>query len=139
MITLWIISDIQTSERNPRLSFTSNYNKIIIFNMKKMNPIAMAVVLIHSMASFYQCTHDEELFAGFPVVHDFQNLQQLHDTLTLNDTVGLSISDPTIENIIQGAQGTKLIIPANSLTLPGGGEATPPFTVSMLEIFKRGD
>lgn len=107
--------------------------------MKKMNPIAMAVVLIVSMVSFYQCTHDEELFAGFPVVHDFQNLQQLHDTLTLNDTVGLSISDPTIENIVQGAQGTKLIVPANSLTLPGGGEATPPFSVSMLEIFKRGD
>lgn len=107
--------------------------------MKKMNPITMAVILIVSMFSFYQCTHNEDLFSGFPTEMDFQNLQEVHDTMTLSDTVQLVITDPTIENILEGPKGIRLIFPENSCTLPGGGAATAPFNVSLIEIFKRGD
>ena len=104
-----------------------------------MNPITMAVILIVSMFSFYQCTHNEDLFSGFPTEMDFQNLQEVHDTMTLSDTVQLVITDPTIENILEGPKGIRLIFPENSCTLPGGGAATAPFNVSLIEIFKRGD
>ena len=107
--------------------------------MKKRNPITMAIVLIISMFSFYQCTHDEELFAGFPVEFDFQNLQEVHDTMTLSDTVQLIITDPSVENILEGPKGIRLVFPENACTLPGGGAATAPFNISLIEIFTRGD
>lgn len=107
--------------------------------MKNFKPITIVAALLVSAFTFYQCTNDEELFSGFPVVEDFQNFQEIHDTLTLNDTVRLTIDDPTIQNILTGDQGIRLIFPANSCTIGGGGTPVAPFTVNLIEIFKRGD
>ena len=103
-----------------------------------MNPITMAVVTILSVVSFYQCTNNEDLFSGFPTEMDFQNLQEVHDTMTLTDTIQLTITDPTIENILEG-EDIRLVFPPNSCTLAGGATPTAPFKVSLIEIFKRGE
>ena len=106
--------------------------------MKKLNPITLMIVTILSVVSFYQCTNDEEIFQGFPTESDFTNLQEVHDTMTLSDTLVLTLTDPTIENILDG-QDIRLVFPPNSCTLNGGGAATAPYTIKLIEIFTRGD
>ena len=105
--------------------------------MKKLNPITLILVALFSVVSFYQCTSNEDIFQGFPTENDFQNLQEVHDTMTLSDTLTLTITDPTIENILEG-EDIRLVFPANSCTLGGGGAVVAPFTVKLIEIFKRG-
>ncbi len=107
--------------------------------MKKWNSISTVVVFILAVFSFYQCTNNEDLFSGFPTELDFQNLQEVHDALTLADTTQLTITDPTIDNTLQGSQGIRLIFPANSCTLGGGGAPLAPFQVSLIEVYKRGE
>ena len=107
--------------------------------MKKLKPITLIVVAMLSAVVFYQCTSNEDLFQGFPTESDFLNLQEVHDTMTMNDTIIFTIDDPTIENEFEGPQGIRLIFPANSCTLTGGGAPTAPFTIKLIEIFKRGD
>ena len=107
---------------------------------KKLNPAALFIaVIMTSLFCFYQCTNDEELFSGFPHELDFQNLQEVHDTLTQNDTVQLMIVNPSIENELEGPKGIRLVFPANSCTISGGATPVAPYKVSLIEIFKRGD
>src|SRR5690606_15806166 len=91
-------------------------------NMKQMKPAWIVGIFIISIFTFYQCTNDEDLFSGIPGEIDFATLQEVHDSMTVNDTVELQIMDPTIENILEGTQ-----------------QAVAPFTVKLIEIFKRGD
>lgn len=107
--------------------------------MKNLKPITLFAALIISAFTFYQCTSEDELFAGFPVEKDFETFQEIHDTLTFNDTIQFTITDPTIENTFEGDQGIRLIFPANSCTISGGAAAVAPFTVDLIEIFSRGD
>lgn len=107
--------------------------------MKKMNRITTGILMLFTAVSFYQCMNNEDLFNGFPTELEFQNLQEVHDTMTISDTVQLVITDPTIENILEGPKGIRLVFPPNSTTLSGGGAVTAPLNVSLIEIFKRGD
>lgn len=116
-------------------------NTSLIKNMmnKKLNPAVFIAVIMTSVFCFYQCTNNEDLFTPGIGVADFTNLQEVHDSLTQNDTVQLQILDPTIENILEGPGGIRLVFPANSCTISGGGTPVPPFTVDLIEIFKRGE
>lgn len=107
--------------------------------MKNFKPITIFTALIVSAFAFYQCTNDEELFSGFPVQQAYETLQDVHDTLTYNDTVRLTITDPTIENILEGEQGIRLVFPPNSCTIAGGETPIAPYTVDLIEVFTRED
>jgi len=114
------------------------HKKTPIIIMKKFNPALWMIAALFSAFCFYQCTNNEDLFTPGNGIADFANLQEVHDSLTANDTVQLQILDPAIENILEGPQGTRLVFPANSCTSPGGTPVAP-YTVSLIEIFKRGD
>src|SRR5690606_34159864 len=108
-------------------------------NMKQMKPAWIVGIFIISIFTFYQCTNDEDLFSGIPGEIDFATLQEVHDSMTVNDTVELQIMDPTIENILEGPQGIRLVFRSNSCTTGGTQQAVAPSTVKLIEIFKRGD
>ena len=107
--------------------------------MKKMSSMSMIAVLAIVMLGFYQCTNDDPLFSGFPTELDYLNLQEVHNEMSVSDTVQLTIADPTLENIINGPKGTKFIFPGNSLTTQGGGVAAAPVKVELIEVYKRGE
>lgn len=88
---------------------------------------------------FHQCTSDEEIFSGFPIVWEYNNLEAVHDAMNLADTVVLTLTDPSISNTLYGPKGTQFIFPENTIKLNNGGEALPPFTFELLEIYRRGD
>src|SRR5690606_9740557 len=108
-------------------------------NMRQMKPAWIVGIFIISIFTFYQCTNNEDLFTGIPGLRDFDTLQEVHESMNVNDTVTLQITDPTIENILEGPQGIRLVFPANSCSTGGTGEPVAPFTVKLIEIFKRGD
>jgi|GEM_PF-729444 len=119
---------------------TKENKRLIKYIMnKKLNPALFMAILMTSVFCFYQCTNNEELFTPGDGIADFANLQEVHDTLTQNDTVQLQILDPTIENELNGPGGIRLVFPANSCTISGGGTPVAPYTVKLIEIFKRGD
>ncbi len=106
---------------------------------KKLNPGLFVAIILLAALGFHQCTNNEDLFTPGIGIADFVNLQEVHDTLTQNDTVQLQITDPTIENVLEGPKGIRLVFPANSCTISGGGTPVAPYTVDLIEIFKRGD
>jgi hypothetical protein len=108
-------------------------------DMKKMKPAWIVGIFLLSIFTFYQCTNNEELFTPGSGIADFANLQEVHDSLTQNDTVALQILNPDIENELEGPQGIRLVFPANSCTNPSGDDPVAPFKVQLIEIFKRGD
>ncbi|MFV0305021.1 MAG: hypothetical protein ACK5IC_06040 [Moheibacter sp.] len=108
--------------------------------MKKLNSVIVSAIFIASAFSFYQCTNDEELFDGFETEPEFYSLQEVHESLTQNDTIEFSITDPTVDNELEGAQGVRVFFPANAFVDDEGNTITEgPLTVKLIEVFKRGD
>lgn len=104
--------------------------------MKKRSSLAALAFVVVSMFGFYQCTNDEELFDGFPHEWEYQSLDQIHQELSLSDTIQFTINDPSIDNLLEGPKGTQLFFPAGSF---GTGNLPLPITVKMIEIYKRGE
>lgn len=107
--------------------------------MRKIKSLRLLAIAGIISFGFHQCTNDEEIFSGFPIVWEYESLQAVHDAMNLTDTVVLTIVDPTISNTLNGPKGTQFVFPENSIKLNNGGEALPPFTFQLLEIYKRGD
>lgn len=101
--------------------------------MKRMKSIGLAVLFGISAISFYQCTNDEELFKGFYHEPDFQSIQDIHDQMTISDTVTFAFTDLTSINF-SGPGGIRISFP--DLT---GGQISTPLTFKLIEVFKRGD
>lgn len=107
--------------------------------MKKMSSKSIIALLTVVMFGFYQCTNDDPLFSGFPTEWDYASLQDVHNEMTVSDTIQLTIADPTIENTVTGPKGIRIVFPANAFTGSGSGEVTPPVKIELIEIFKRGE
>lgn len=105
--------------------------------MKNFKPVNLVVAVLISVSTFYQCTNDEGLFT--PIFGDniFSDFEQLHDSIS-GDTLRFEIINPANDTILEGDQGIRLIFPANSCTLGGGGTAVAPYAVELIEIFRRG-
>lgn len=106
--------------------------------MKNSKPAVLVLLLMASVFTFYQCTNNEDIFQGFDLEDTFSNLQEVHDSLTRNDTITFTMTDPEIDNTFEGPQGIRLVFPAGSCT-SGSTSVVAPLTVKLIEIFKRGD
>src|SRR5690554_869643 len=107
--------------------------------MKRVGLFAKIGLLCLIVTGFYQCTNDEELFGGFIIEKDFENLQEVHDSLVVYDTVQLVLTDPSVLNTLTAPKGTQFIFPENSCTLEDGGVPIPPYSFQVVEVYKRGD
>lgn len=107
--------------------------------MKRVGLLAKIGLLCLIVTGFYQCTNDEELFDGFVFEKEFENLQEVHDSLVVSDTIQLVINDPSISNTLSAPKGTQFIFPENSLSLLDGSLPTPPCSFQIVEVYKRGD
>lgn len=106
--------------------------------MKNFKHITFFAILVISVTTFYQCSNDEGLYTPISEEDTFANFDELHDSIS-KDTIKLQILDPAVETILTGDEGIRLVFPANSCTLPAGAVAVAPFTVELIEIFKRGE
>lgn len=105
--------------------------------MKKIKSVAMAAVFSFTAFGIYNCTNNEGLFEGFPTENDYNNLQEVHEELTLADTLSFQIIDPYTDTSYTTPGGLVLNFPDQ--TDEGAATINAPLTVSVIEIYKRGD
>lgn len=108
--------------------------------MKKIHLTAYAFVFLLSMMAFYQCTNDDGLYNpnNGGDQYTFENFAELHDSIS-SDTIKFQITDPSSDTTLTGEKGIRLVFPANSCSIGSGGTAVAPYTVELIEIFKRGE
>jgi hypothetical protein len=114
--------------------------------MKFTNKIAYSISVLFLSLFILQCSNDEGLFQeniDDPIL--YSSLEELQDSLLENDTINFEIPTDETDTTFTTPGGIRLIFPPNSI-IPGGGGGgggtgtpVPPYTVNVIEIFKRGD
>jgi hypothetical protein len=106
--------------------------------MKITNKISLILVGMLLSLLTIQCSNDEGLYQELfddPIV--FSSLDEVQDSLTKNDTINFEILSNESDTTLIGLGGIRLTFPAGCI---GGGNpssAVPPFSVKLIEVFKR--